>query len=173
MTSQQAIPAAILIGIAVAGCLDSAAPTRPPESHTRALDSRNRVEARPDTLRLVTRVESIERFARTGTGIELWLSVTSHERDPITLRFMDSCQLIPVVYGPHGDDVTVPPSCFFFGAPLTLEPGQTVFRRAYWSTNRYDPISRTEVSLLPGNYRVHASVKGYGYLSPPVVVHLR
>jgi hypothetical protein len=166
--------AALSVCVAFAGCMQTTEPLRPPppaDPQGYASPSMAGGRAQRGPFHLSTSVE-MERSMVTGGVADVVLSVTSHEREPVTLRFHDSCQLEFVAYDRGGIRVDEGWSCFFFGSTLTLAPGQTVRQSKQFRAARYDEQLHAYVPLPTGTYRFHALLNGLGYYSPPLVVRL-
>jgi len=184
MSPKLCVIAALSAVVTLLGCMElTGPPLQPVPARTRSRDvvqSTHQVGAATDRLRLTTRVRASERFMVTGDLAHLVLSVTSHEREPVTLGFPHSCQLLYVVYDWRGTEVSEGYGCLTFPSDLTLRPGETVEQRASWRAKRYDERLRTYVPLPPGRYRIHAFLDRHwpeswsrvGYLSPPFVMRL-
>ncbi len=174
MNSKYHVLVALSISLASASCTQPTEPIHSTFSPTRQGTPRP-AEARAEAALRIPRLSTSVEFVRTmvtGSYATAVLSVTNHERESVTLRFNDSCQLLYVVYDRHGTQVSEGWSCFFFGSTLTLGPGETVEKRLAWRAARYDEGQHGYVPLPTGPYRMHAYLKKFGYMSPPFVVRL-
>ena len=170
--------AALLAGLALAGCTETTKPfDLRPDDALRALRARG---APADGLpRMSTSVEVGERAIVTGNYVPLILSVTNNEHVPITV-VNASCRLWYVAYDQHGTRVSG--SCaggYYIPDPITIQPRQSVEIRTYWlAASSYYDNGFVIVPLLPGPYRIQAYFEPDWphpwdtYLSSPRVVHL-
>lgn len=168
--------AVIALGLSLAsgGCLQTTEPM-PGEQVRQSARTASSTQAKAAHLvpHLSTSVEAEPRRIVTGTLATITLSITNHEREPVTLHFGSGCQLLFNVYDLHGNQVSETWVCGYFPTTLTLEGGETLRRRTSgWLAARFDWSRLAYVPLPAGPYRVHAFVSGHGYLSPPFVVQL-
>lgn len=163
--------AALALGLALAGCLQT---TTPPPSANRSdlRSSAGPTKSAPALLHLSTSVELSSRTVTGGDVSAIVVSVTNDERESVTLRFADTCQLLHAVYDRHGNEVPQQWGCFYVPTSLTIGPGETVRQQRWLFTSRWDDRLHAYVPLPPGPYRVHAYLKRYGYSSPPAIVRI-
>ena len=167
--------AALCVTLASAGCMQITEPIHRPLApiHASALrQSASRAEAPLRLPRLSTSAEVGERSIVTGSLLNIVLSVTNHQREPVTLSFAATCQLLFVVYDQHGTRVSENWGCATFPTTLTLGPRETVRRTSVWLAARYNYAQGGYVPLPAGTYRIHAYISGHGYQSPPFVLRL-
>jgi hypothetical protein len=109
----------------------------------------------------------------TGSLNFFQLSVTNHEREPVTLGFAGTTQLVYVVYDLHGNQVSSAWGTFAFPTALTIGAGETVLEDTAWRPQRYDYSLHAYVPLSAGLYRMQAYIYEHGYYSPPFMVWVR
>jgi hypothetical protein len=172
--------AALLVGLAFTGCTQTVEPFRSSVTQT-GPDARLRapVASARGVPHLSTSVEVEERSYATGNNVPLVLSVSNHERIPVTIPAL-GCALLYVVYDQRGTQVSGGFVCGNDVFPvITLNAGETVQRKMEWlaSTYYYDD-GLVFVPLPPGTYRIHAYLVPLSplswdtYLSTPHVVRL-
>lgn len=171
------IVVAIALCLAVAGCLQITKPIHSvaPAGQTASRSVAAATEDMSGLPRLKTSVEVSERSIVTGSFTPIVLSITNLGREPVTLGFGATCQLLFVVYDRHGTQVSPTWTCGFMPTTLTLEAGETVSQTDGWLAATYDHSQGpygTDVPLPPGPYRIQAYVSEHGYLSAPRVVRL-
>ena len=167
---------ALSLSLVFGGCVQSTEPFQLPVEQARE-SARTLSPVRSHAVqlgpRLRTSVEVTPRRFVTGSLVTLNLSVTNHEREPVTLHFGATCQLLFIVYDRHGAQVSESWICGFFPTTLSLGAGETVRRTEGWLAAHYDYSQHADVPLPPGPYRIHAYLPEHGYLSPPFVVQVQ
>jgi len=168
------LPCLAVLCVSLAGCVQ---PTGPVHSSSAATSERAprssavREEADHRLFHLSTSVEA-GRSMVTGSFNVVQLSVTNHEREPVTLGFGSGCQLLYVVYDLHGNQVSSSFGCTAFPTQLTIGARETVRQTTTWEPERYDYGQHAYVPLPAGLYRMHAYISEHGYESPPFMVRL-
>jgi hypothetical protein len=172
--------AAILTSSALASCMQVTEPFQarvaqsPLGAHpTEAVASANEIA------QVTTSVRVLERSGAPGSTFHLMLSVTNHERHPVSLPSA-GCSFLYIVYDESGTQVSPGFTCgYAMFDPLILQAGETLKKEMVWeATTYYYDNGAVTVPLPPGLYQVHAyytpnwPLAWDTYLSPPSVVRL-